>query len=435
MPNSPRRALEAVVYLDDRPLARCLVRRGRYIIGQEKKNEIVVSEGSVSGAHARLTIASEDEIYIEDLDSANGTFVNGVHVHAETAVPLDAEVRMGATVLCFERSGVPAAIFAGLSADFLRAQRYDVGDLVVQGSTSSIYEALDTTLGRTVAYKLLLPATQRDPAAVLRFIREAQITSQIEHSGILPVYELGLDESNQLFLTTRFIDSHPLADLLEQLAKGEEAVVARYTLSHLLHIWQKACDTVACAHARGVVHGALKPDAIQVARHGEVFVTNWHLARVLGGDAETPQKVHAPMAHFHPPLSSFSAPEQAAGNYDEIDARTDIHALGGLLYKIITLRDPLAGETEDQLLEAALGSKVTPFAQLPKDDPHPHWPRGRVPEFPAAVALKALSYAAEDRHQSVGDLQREIAAWQDGIAAGADLGKLWKQFTGLLKSR
>lgn len=429
--SSWRRPLEAVFYLEERRVARCLIRRGRYVIGHERKNEIVVDEASVSGAHARLSVVSDDEIYLEDLGSANGTFVNGNPASGATRLTLDADVRLGAVELCFERGCLPAALFHELPATFLRPQRYDLGEIIVQGSTSTIYQALDTSVQRDVALKMMLPASQRDPVAVLRFVREVQITGQIPHPGILPIYELGLNEQGRLFFTTRFIEGESLASILDRLAEGEERAIDRYSLLALLGIWKKICDTVAFAHSRGVVHNALRPELVEVGRFGEVFVTQWSLALVQAEPFGDTRHVRAPESPAPAPLSPYTAPEQASGQLHEIDVRTDVFALGGLLYRILTLRDPLRGDTEDALLEAALNAAVAPPASLAKTHSGPHWPRGRFPEFPAAVAMKALSYGRDDRHQSVPELQREITAWQEGTAAGADLGVLWKQFAGL----
>ncbi len=436
MPDSPpssARPLEAVFYHEGRQLARCLIRRGRYVIGHERKNEIVVDEPSISGQHARLSVMSDDEIYLEDLDSANGTFVNGYPTHDTIRLSLESDVRLGAVALRFERGWLPAALFHELPSTFLRPQRYDIGEVAVQGSTSTIYEAHDTSLQREVALKMMLPASQRDPRAVLRFVREAQITGQIAHPGILPVFELGLNDDGCLFVTTRFIEGESLASILDRLADDDERAIDRYGFVALLTIWQKACDAVAFAHSRGVVHNALTPEIIEVGRFGEVFVTQWSLALVQSEPFGDARHVRAPESTAPAPLSPYTAPEQAAGLLHEIDMRTDVFALGGILYRILLLRDPLRGETDDALLEAALNASVTPPATLAKTTPAPHWPRGKFPEFPAAVAMKALSYAREDRHQSVLELQREIRAWQEGATAGADLGALWKQFTGLLR--
>ena len=433
--STSRRPLEAVFYLEERQLARCLIPRGRYVIGQEGRNEIVVDEPSVSGLHARLDVESDDEIYLEDLGSANGTFVDGQIASGATRLSFASDVRLGAVAMRFERGWLPAALFHELPATFLRPQRYDLGEIIVQGRTSTIYRAHDTSLLREVALKMMLPASQREPSAVLRFVREVQITGQIPHPGILPVYELGLNPDGRLFFTTRFIEGESLASILTRLAAGDERAIERYSLHALLGIWQKVCDTVAFAHSRGVVHNALTPEVIEVGRFGEVFVTQWSLALVQSEPFGDTRHVSAPESTAPAPLSPYTAPEQAAGLHHEIDLRTDVFALGGLLYRMLTLRDPLRSETEHELLEAALNASVAPPVTFAKTAPGPHWPRGRFPEFPAAVAMKALSYSREERHQSVPDLQREITAWQQGAASGADLGALWKQFPGVRRQR
>jgi hypothetical protein len=430
--NSVRRPLEAVVYDDGRQVARCLVRRGRYVIGHDRNNEISVDAPSISSQHARLTITSDDEIFLEDMDSANGTLVNGEPVVGMTRLSADSRVILGRTELRFQRAGLPAGVFEALDSGFLRVPRYTLGEAVVQGSTSVIKEARDTTLDRAVAMKVMLPESQRDGAAVLRFVREAQIASQLQHPGVLPIYELGLNEQTQLFYTTRFVEGSSLAELLELLAAGEERAVRRCSLPALLNIWQRICDTIAFAHSRGVVHCGLVPESVTLGVFGEVFVTNWSAALIRPiGEEQTPV-VFAPGPPLIANLSPYMPPEQAAGSYEDVDELTDVHALGGLLYKILTLQDPLVGENEDALLEAALNSRVIGPSELSRATPHPHWPGGRLPDFLAAVAMKALRLEREQRHASVIELQREVAAWQDGAATGADLGKLWKQFTGLL---
>jgi serine/threonine protein kinase len=432
---SLRRPLEAAFYAGDRVLACCVIRRGRYVIGHEPKNEIIVDEPSVSGRHARLSVHSDDEIYIEDLGSANGTRVDGQLVTEPTRVSFHSEVRLGAVPLRFERSRLPAAVFEELPPTFLHPQRYEIEEVVVQGTKSVIHQARDLSLQREVAIKLMMPEVQRDTAAVLRFIREAQVTGQLPHPGILPIYEFGQNEQGLLYFTTRFIEGESLSTILERLAEGDERALARYSLFTLIQLWQKICDAVAFAHSRGVVHNALRPDFIEVGRFGEVFVTQWSHAILLTETFGDVRHVNAPENSLPLPLTHYSAPEQAAGLVHEMDTRADIFALGGLLYRIVTLRDPLSGETEDGLLEAALNASVPAPAAKAKSDPCPHWPKGRLPEFPAAVAMKALSYQREDRHQTVEELQREVATWQEGASVGGQTVALWKQFPTLRRQR
>ena len=429
MPSSLTHPLEAVICHDGRPLARCVLRRGRYLIGQDRKNEIVVDAPSVSAKHAQLTIEGDDTFFLEDLGSANGTRVNGQPAHGATPITLACHIELGSTTLEFQRSGLPASIFQYLSPDFMGAQHYEVGDLIVQGSTSSIHEARDVSLNRVVAMKIMLPESQAKPGHVLRFVREAQIAAQLQHPGILPIHELALDGQHRLYSITRFVEGDSLDTILDRLASGENADAPRHSLATLIGIFQKICDAVACAHSRGVVHCTLRPEIITVGRFGEVFVNSWGLAKLFPLDDENAPRVEAPDASAEPALSRYCAPEQAEGALEDIDTRTDIHALGGILFRILTLRDPITGETESELLEQALSPREAPASQ----PPCPHWPGGKLPTPLAAIAMKALSLSRDDRHATVRKLQHDIAAWQEGAAAGSgESGGLWKGFTGLL---
>ena len=433
MSNPTPHPLEAVVTHEGVALARCVLRRGRYAIGAERRNEITIDSPTVSGKHAVLTIEGDSEFFLEDLGSTTGTHVNGHAIHRPTAVTLECAIQIGATTLEFQRGGLPATIFQHLPTAFLGAQRYTTGAVIVQGSTSTIYDARDVSLGRAVAMKVMLPESQAKPGYVLRFIREAQIAAQLQHPGILPIYDLGLDEDQRLYSTTRFVEGESLAGMLDALAAPDETDAPRPSLGALLAIFQKVCDAVAYAHSRGVVHCTLRPEIITVGRFGEVFVNHWGLAKLLVFEGETTSRVQAPEASAEPALSRYTSPEQAEGALDDIDTRTDIHALGGLLFRILTLRDPITGETESELLDQALSPRDPPATALADQPPCPHWPGEKLPDDLATVAMKALSLTRDDRHPTVRTLQQEIAAWQDGAAAGGtDAAKLWKGFTGLL---
>jgi len=419
MVNSHRRALAAVVRDEaHRQLARCLLHRGRYIIGQELKNEIAVDHPSVSAQHARLTILNDEEAYIEDLYSANGTMVNGRPVDEMTAVPLDAEVKLGSCTLQFQRGGLPAVVFQAVPDSFLREHRYEVGDVVVEGSTSTILAGFDTALGREVAIKVMRPESQAVAETVLRFIREAQITSQLQHPGILPIYELGLDEQSRLFYTTRFVEGESLGAILDALGAEDPSAAVRHRLAVLLNIFQKACDAVWYAHTRGVLHGALQPESIRVGACGEVFVVNWGRARALAHDPRgepyaNPMAVTADSTALREP-TPFSAPEQAGGNPEAGDERADVFALGGILYRILCLRAPTAAGSGQGPLAAAA---VEPLSSL-QAEILPHCPAGHMPLALCAAAMRALSADPEERHASVAELQQEVAAYQEGLAAG-----------------
>jgi serine/threonine protein kinase len=402
-------ALEAVIQQDTRVIARCLLRRGKYIIGQEKKNEIVVDADSVSSRHARLSVASEEKFFLEDLGSANGTFVDGHAIAGEAPVTLESEIAIGQTRLTFQRGGLPASTFRHLPENFLRSSRYAVGEIIVQGRTSTIFEARDTVLQRRVALKVLRRESQANAAQVLAFIRENQIVSQLTHSGILPVYDFGLDPEIGLFSATRFIEGESLGTLLTGMASGSKEA-PHATLHALLLIFLKVCDAVAFAHACGVVHGCLHPEAIIFGRYGEVFVDHWSTARIATPlDPEKP-RVQAPEGKAQPPVSRCISPEQAS-DVEEIDARADVFALGAILFRILTLRNFNNGESEEEIIAETLHPAAVPAEALQAASPPAHLPGGTVPEPLAAICARALKFNREERFGTAHDLKLELLHW------------------------
>jgi hypothetical protein len=435
MSHSAHHPLEAIVRHHGRVLACCVLRRGVYVIGQDRRSEIVAQTGSVSPRHAQLTVEADNEFLLEDLGSAAGTRVNGETISEPTSITLDCKIDLGETTLEFQRGGLPASVFQYFPPEFLGAQRYSVGEAIVQGSTSTIHEARDLAIGRGVAMRILRPESQADAEYVLRFLRETQIMGQLQHPGILPVYDLGLDEQRQLYSTTRFVEGDSLPTLLDRLTAAEDSETPRPTLAALLGILEKVSDTVAYANAQGVVHGTLRPDMITVGRFGEVFVNQWSFARLLAQEDGQPSRIQAPPLGPEPRLSRYSAPEQAEGTVDDIGPRTDVHGLGGILFRILTLRDPMTGESEEEILEQALSPRLEPQDVVAGQPPCPHWPGGKLPEGLAAVAAKALSLAPEDRYATVREFQQAVAACHDsaGSAGGGEAAKLWKGVTGLLR--
>lgn len=418
MLNTSRRNLEAIVRdPDGRQIARCLVRRGRYIIGQDRKNEIVVEEDSVSGRHARLTVVSEQEFYIEDLESANGTSIDGHPAGGPTRIEAGSRIQLGLCTLDLQRAGMPAAVFNFLPEGFLRETRYNLGEAVVEGRTSTIYNAFDTTLGRDVAIKVIRPESQLNLEHVLRFVREAQITSQLQHPGILTVYELGLNEQTQLYYTTRFVEGESMGTILDAMSTRSPAAIAANSLGSLLTAWQKACDSVAYAHAHGVIHAGLRPESITLGSFGEVVVMSWCYSRIIQHGPNGKELEHAVQAapiDAIPPLSPYCPPEIAGAAWEDVSARTDVYGLGAILYRMVTLHRPIAHEEDSALFEAIINGSIRPPAQFGAE-PHPHCPGGRYPGQLVAIAMKALSRKPEDRFQSVPELQAAVRAWQEGL--------------------
>jgi len=383
-------------------------------------------------------------------------------------------------------------------------RKYEVGSVVAAGGMGAILSARDLNIRRTVAMKVMLDPKGADRTQVLRFLEEAQVTGQLEHPGIVPVYELGANRHGAAFYTMKFVQGRTLKDILSGISEGRRATIRQYPLNVLLNVFLKACDAVAFAHSRGVVHRDLKPENIMVGDYGEVLVMDWGLAKVLsdqpdasdqpdtsaaaaasGVGAQRPSGIESlrdseagdalrTMAGQVMGTPTFMAPEQALGKVNEIDARTDIYALGAILYSILTLRPPVEGRTVHQVLLNVSTGKITPptsynqstaggtRADAGKPKPRvsnvadlqeraarasrerrqdqgaaaaalPHCPDSRVPNALSAVAMKALSLDPGNRYQTVKELQTDVEAYQAGFATAAEEASALRQLWLLVK--
>ncbi len=396
----------------------------------------------------------------------------------------------------------------------LTARKYEIEDTIAHGGMGEILEAKDLTIKRTVAMKMLLANREKTPDVLLRFIEEAQITGQLEHPGIVPVHELGFNDRNEIFYTMKYVKGVTLKEIIRKIRAGDAETITNYPLSRLLTIFQKVCDAVAYAHSKGVIHRDLKSENIMIGDFGEVLTLDWGLAKIKeyslhnglqtlrsdviidlntdmdGGDPTADPKT-TQSEQDHPDQSqdvdtqngdnihtlkgmqtidgkilgtpNYMSPEQATGQNDAIDHRSDIYALGGILYHMLTLCPPITGKSFTEMMinivkgnilpPTAFQSKVkktygiTPFSRfndaLADEELAPedlidkmvfaHCPGNKIPESLSAVAMKALARQPARRYQSVGALQREIQAYQEGFATTAEDAGLPKQILLLIK--
>lgn len=303
------------------------------------------------------------------------------------------------------RSG--AVVIDTCLPDTQTSKRLRVGRLIGLGGLGKVVTAYDTNLNRTVARKELKPAFASDPNMAGRLIIESQITAQLDHPNIVPVYELGVDNKNRVFFTMKRIKGQTLTAMLDA-----KPIVQRSPedLFGALQVFLKVCDAVAYAHAKGVIHKDLKPDNVMVGEFGEVYLMDWGFARILG---QTTREVRAVLSkarereqmalkHEEGVVAAtphYLAPELTAGGDFEGDERTDIFCLGGILYRILTGKPPFHGETLPEVARKALE------AEMP-------WPEELVPnDLPprlSRIAMKALSKNPDDRYQKVTDLKGDV---------------------------
>ena len=437
---------EIVFTKDGAEIHRMIVTPGDYVIGRETGCEIVVPADGVSRRHAKL-IVNFDHALIEDLGSSNGTYVADRKIAETTRLFPNQVIRFGAVTMLVKRlkfeqepdsmSPHSAAVKRHLPPDFLRDRKYDIGGIIARGGMGAIVDAQEKLLRRKVAMKMMLNTGSQEE--LVRFIEEAQITGQLEHPNIVPVYELGVDEQEQVFYTMKFVRGITLHDVLQFIEAGTGGALEKYPLSMLLTIFQKVCDAIAFAHSKGVIHRDLKPANIMLGEYGEVLVMDWGLARASGhneAEGSEPERTivrsarqdegSAMMTMTGMVLGTpqYMPPEQARGETDKVDARTDIYSLGAILYHVLTLEPPISGDDIGQMLQSVadgnVGAQLSAHARtrVRSGKPLPHIPGGKIPESLAAITRKAMALAREDRYRTVKELQAAVQACQAGVRAG-----------------
>ena len=252
--------------------------------------------------------------------------------------------------------------------------KYQLAGEIARGGMGVILKGHDTDLGRDVALKVLDKELAKNPAVVQRFIEEAQIGGQLQHPGIVPVYELGLMADDSPYFTMKLVKGRTLAALFLQRK------VAADNRGRLLAIFESVCQTMAYAHSKGVLHRDLKPANIMVGAFGEVQVVDWGLAKVLhrGGVADerrAQESLHTVIETVRSgPGSSgsdslvgsimgtpaYMAPEQAQGEVEKLDERADVFSLGAILCEILTMRPPYEEIANESIIVQAARAKLDP---------------------------------------------------------------------------
>ncbi|HTG45175.1 MAG TPA: protein kinase, partial [Verrucomicrobiae bacterium] len=334
-------------------------------------------------------------------------------------------------------------------AEFQPPDQYRVGAEIARGGMGVILNAKDLKIERRVAMKIMTPAKQESRERTSRFIQEARVLARLEHPGIVPIHDLGQDKEGRLFYTMKLVKGVTLGKALASLRQGSSDAIAQFPFSRLLAIFQKVCDTIAFAHSRGVIHRDLKPDNIMIGEYGEVLVLDWGLAKIVDQAQVIPCASRAwnKLLEFendeYDPVRTldgtivgspgFMAPEQIEGGGDLVDQRTDIFALGAILYNILTLQPPVTGLSISEIVEKVRKGDIAPPAAVHAKNGSTKLWTGRIPESLSAVVMKALAFEKEDRYGEVSRLSNDIEAFQRGFATSAEHADLTKQIILLVR--
>jgi serine/threonine-protein kinase len=295
---------------------------------------------------------------------------------------------------------------------------------IARGGMGAVLKGRDTDLGRDVAVKVLLETHAGKTELARRFVEEAQIAGQLQHPGVTPVYELGLFPDRRPYFTMKLVKGKTLAALLAARTGPEE------DRPRFLGIFLQVCQTLAYAHARGVIHRDLKPSNVMVGAFGEVQVMDWGLAKVLaeGGVADEQRAQRPEVSVIRTQRSAGSsgpgegsqtqagsvlgtpaylAPEQARGDLELVDERADVFGLGAVLCEVLTGRPPYTGTGPEATRKAQAARLDDALARLDRC--------GADPEL-VELARRCLAAEPWDRPRDAGAVAAALTAYQESVA-------------------
>ena len=299
--------------------------------------------------------------------------------------------------------------------------RYRIDGEIARGGMGSVLKGRDPDLGRDVAIKVLREDHRENGDLVRRFVEEAQIGGQLQHPGVVPIYELGTFADKRPFFSMKLVKGQTLAELLEARSDPTD------DLPRFLSIFAAVCQTMAYSHTRGVIHRDLKPSNVMVGSFGEVQVMDWGLAKVLprggvvadakAGKEKPPETLIATArSGSNTDLSragsvlgtpSYMAPEQARGETDLINERADVFALGSILCEILTGSPFFTGRSSGEIVrKAAKGDTAEALTRLDGC--------GADAEL-VALARDCLAVEQEDRPHDANIVSDRITAYLAGV--------------------
>jgi serine/threonine protein kinase len=295
-------------------------------------------------------------------------------------------------------------------------QRYVLLRPHAQGGLGEVFVARDKELHREVALKQIQTRYAHDPVSRARFVLEAEVTGNLEHPGIVPVYGSGCYDDGRPYYAMRFVKGDSLKEAIQRFHQGRHAGLGQRSLElrKLLGAFVGVCHAIHYAHSRGVLHRDLKPDNVMLGKFGEVLVVDWGLAKPLdrpGADAERslaeqPLRPASGGSEAQTVAGStvgtpaYMAPEQAAGRLEELTGAADVYSLGATLYCLLAGQAPFQGETADVLERVRKG-----------DFPPPRAVNAQVPAALEAVCLRAMALPPGDRYPSARALAEDLEHW------------------------
>jgi len=357
-------------------------------------------------------VEPQDEQFADLLAAYENALVAGAPSPAAVRPPPELQKRLQDALSCVHmlQQLWPAPATAETDPEPRFGERYQQGRPHAGGGVGQVWLVYDTVLQREVALKELRAIYDSNPVFARRLLHEARITGRLQHPGIVPVYELVPGHDGEPgFYTMRFVQGRTLGEAITAYHQRRAAWTAGpLDLNALLGAFAGVCHTVAFAHAQGVIHRDLKSANVVLGDFGEVVLLDWGFAKELGQPDEEPNAATDGASEPAHTLAgqvvgtpAYMAPEQAAGQRERIDRRSDVYGLGAILYEILTGRPPFVGNDTRELLRQARDAEPLPPQEVCA---------GIAPGL-AAVCRRALARDPQQRYASARELVDEIQRW------------------------
>ncbi len=289
------------------------------------------------------------------------------------------------------------------------AERYRTRRELGAGGMGVVNLCVDRQIGREVAVKVMLEDTATKAVARDRFLREARVQAQLEHPGVVPVYEIGVTPEGHPYFSMKRVHGTTLLAALRAVREGNPDAIERYPRRKRLRVVERVCETMAYAHSRGVVHRDLKPANVMLGDFGEVSVLDWGIAKLrtdtdlsdpsTGEDDLIPEYT-APGSVVG--TAGYMAPEQTTGQ--DVDARADVYVLGAMLFEAIALTPLHRGSGDERMRSTLQGVSGRPSEHTDEEVP---------PELDE-ICHRATRFHPKERYADAGELLAALRRFLDG---------------------
>jgi serine/threonine-protein kinase len=305
--------------------------------------------------------------------------------------------------------------------------RYEPLKLLGAGGMGEVMLVHDQDIARKVAVKRLLPE-MGDPAILARFVDEIRTVGRLEHPNIVPIHDVGVDEQGRYFFVMKYVEGETLEDIIAKLAAGDPSYHERFSFEMRVEILLDILHALEYAHANGVVHRDIKPANVMVGRYGEVMLMDWGIARPLSatrdlaaaavnatiGEAAPESRMFATRVGTLVGTPAYMAPEQARGENDKVDARSDLYSACALFVELLSLRHYLPAKTSvADLLSAVIKEEVSFYQLRARKSPH----QPKVPAELLHFCKRGLSKDPAQRHASAACMIEELQRSLEGKLA------------------